>query len=472
MQLALQGKLWKEWLDKGEAREQYMGKWRAKQELMEGKRHERYLREGNPFKDMVKASVIHDRRFERLDRARPHQMLVDGHEGEERGHMEERRGDIEEVESENYVSDLDTDIVDRRDVPEDDGNDSDAWTLGYETNSPAEFSRTGTQMETEEGEECMLFNHTSKRQRGRGLVFGKARDSQVRGQGIGQPRRDSSRMGQCPTTNMAGEGQQGNVWQNEELRGVERRMANAEGRALSETREGDVEEAQPSVRWVSEIEHMAAVARPERVPFVSTWKRAVVQGLRGDRGGAVGEQEILSEPRRLQAGVQRGTPARRQNLFYTLRQNGQAVTGQPQGDTNSTRNNVGDSRVDVNGSGTGARNVDLSISEEARVAEHRTDLRDNVSDSDSEGVRGGAEGSIAGGRDNAEAVQEFIQWFQTSEEDRQAREVVGRRLEELVGEVGRRVQHQQHVRSRQRQQRKRQAQGGHRTSQEERNEEG
>ena len=69
--------------------------------------------------------------------------------------------------------------------------------------------------------------------------------------------------------------------------------------------------------------------------------------------------------------------------------------------------------VAVNGSGTDVRNVDLSMSE-ARVAEHRTDVRDNVSDSDSEGVRGGEEGSIAGGIDNAGAAQEFLQWFQTA----------------------------------------------------------
>ena len=38
-----------------------------------------------------------------------------------------------------------------------------------------------------------------------------------------------------------------------------------------------------------------------------------------------------------------------------------------------------------------------------------------------------------GGIDNAGAVQEFIRWFRTAEEDRQVREVVGRQLEEMVG---------------------------------------
>ena len=37
---------------------------------------------------------------------------------------------------------------------------------------------------------------------------------------------------------------------------MDRRMENAEGGALTDTREGCVEEAQPSVRWVSEIEHI------------------------------------------------------------------------------------------------------------------------------------------------------------------------------------------------------------------------
>ena len=60
----------------------------------------------------------------------------------------------------------------------DDGNDSDAWTLGF---SPVEFSHKETQMEAEEDEECMCFNHTSGRQRWRGVILGKARDSQFEG---------------------------------------------------------------------------------------------------------------------------------------------------------------------------------------------------------------------------------------------------------------------------------------------------
>ena len=344
--------------------------------------------------------------------------------------------------------------------------------MGYETNSPAEFSGTGTQRETEEDEEYMLFHHTSKRQRGRGLVLGNARDAQVRGRGIEINWRDSSRMGQNPATNGEGEVRQEITRQNEELRVVDRRMENAEGRALTDTSEGGAEEAPPSGRWVSEIEHMAAVARPERVPFVATWRRAVVQGLRGVRGGAVGEQEMGRDPRRQQAGVQRGTPTWRQSVFHTLRLNRRAATGQAQGDGYSTRHPVGDSRESgaVNGSGTDDRNVELSMSE-ARDTEQRKDLRDNVSESDGEGVRGGAEGSIAAEVDNAGAVQEFMQWFLTSEEDRQDREVVGRQLEEMVDKVVGRIHHQRQARGRKKK-RKRQEQGGHMTSQEEINEEG
>ena len=138
-------------------------------------------------------------------------------------------------------------------------------------------------------------------------------------------------MCQSPTTDMAGEARQGITWHNEELVVVDRRMENAEGRALTDTREGDVEEAQPSVPWVSEIEHMAAMARPERVLFVSTWRREVVQGLRGDRDGTVGEREILSDIWWQQAGLRRGKPASRKNLFRTLRHNRQTVTRQPGG---------------------------------------------------------------------------------------------------------------------------------------------
>ena len=68
-------------------------------------------------------------------------------------------------------------------------------------------------------------------------------------------------MGQSPTTTVAGEVRQEITWQNEELLVVDRHMENAEGRALTDTTEGDVEEAQLSVRWVSEIEDMATVAR-------------------------------------------------------------------------------------------------------------------------------------------------------------------------------------------------------------------
>jgi len=68
--LALQGKLWKEFLDKGEARERYMVQWKAKQEVMAAKRQIQYLRVGNPFKDMVLENVMHDRRWARFQRNR------------------------------------------------------------------------------------------------------------------------------------------------------------------------------------------------------------------------------------------------------------------------------------------------------------------------------------------------------------------------------------------------------------------
>ena len=333
MQLALQGKLWKEWLDKGEAREHYMIKWRAKQELLEGKRHERYLREGNTFKDMVVASMIHDRRFVRLDRARPHQMLVDGHEGEERGAREEERGDIEEVESENYVSDQGTDIVDRREVSEDDEDESDSWTLRYETNSPVEFSRTETQMETEEDENFMSLNDgsRSRRQRGRGVSLAKAGDRRRQGQGLVPRRRGTGHTYQSQTTVMGKGGHeipepiQESVVMDMRLENAEEEATFADIRVAAD----GVEVVQPGVRWISEIEHMAAGGGTARVPFEPAWRRALMQGLRGSGRGTVDvEREVVSDPNRgQQLGELGGTLFWRQNWYRALRLSSYGQTG-------------------------------------------------------------------------------------------------------------------------------------------------
>ena len=65
-------------------------------------------------------------------------------------------------------------------------------------------------MEMEEDEECMFFNHASRRQRWRGEQEALARESQVRAQGIEQPHSEGLKSnGSEPNSKCGGGGPTG-----------------------------------------------------------------------------------------------------------------------------------------------------------------------------------------------------------------------------------------------------------------------